>query len=322
MTESQTAPFNKGHDLLWWVQRASVLGVLASIAVHLVAALLALIVNVTYKPADTGGDGSSIVDFAILTEAELAQLADSTVQLSSTHAPDLAPPSLTDIEISAEMTGGEIDALTTELVDIDIAAGGGDLSSGSLDAAAGGGGLSGDGASFFGLEAQGSRFAYIVDISGSMAAENRMERTKVELARSATELAETSEIIIILFSSQSTPLMGELAWRRADKSNKLLLRRRIEQIEPSGGTEPLEAFRMVLSMKPTPDAIYFMTDGEFAAEIPGEVRSLNRRSRVPIHSIMFGNIGNAQARARVEAMMREISRDSGGGRFRHVGDGP
>jgi hypothetical protein len=309
------------RSMWWWVRRASVVGVAASVSVHLVAGMIALLITVDRSDNDAGGEGSVAVDFALMSEAELAPLNDSTVQLSSTHAPDLAAPTLSEIELASEMSGGEIDALTSELVDVDIAAGGGDLSSGSLDAA-GGGGLSGEGASFFGLEAKGSRFAYIVDVSGSMAGENRMARTKVELARSVAELSDHADVIIILFSSQSSPLMGEDEWLRMTTANKSRLRRRIEQIEPSGGTEPLEAFSIALNMKPAPDAIYFMTDGEFGENIPGDVRSMNRRSKVPIHSIMFGNIGNAQARSRVESMMKEISRDSGGGRFRHIGDGP
>lgn len=306
---------------LWqWVRAATISGIAASVLVHVIAAIIALLVTVTYKTADAGGEGAGVVDFAVMSEAELASMSDAAASLASTHVPDAAVPSLTDLELSVDASIGDIDALTSELMDVDIAAGGGDLSSGSLEAA--GGGMSGAGASFFGLEAKGSRFAYIVDVSGSMSSEGRIDRMKSELSRSVAELADTAEVAVVLFSSGASPLMGQLEWTRTDRAGKTRLRHRIGQIEPAGGTEPLEAFRMVLSMDPAPDAVYFMTDGEFAEAIPGDVRSLNRRNRVPIHSIMFGNFDNPQARSRVEAMMRQIARDSGGGRFRHVGDSP
>lgn len=309
--------------LVWlWLRRATLAGVAASVLVHLVALLIAAIFTVDLSGSDAGGTAGQTVDFAIMSEAELAEMTDDATRVSATHAPDLAAPSLEDIELSGEQTGGEIDALMQELVDLDVAGGGGDISSGSLDdAASGGGGLSGDGASFFGVEAQGNRFAYIVDISTSMNADDKMEQTKRELARSISGLAETAEVVVVLYSSGPVALTGEVEWVRADNRGKVRLRRDIMDISANGSTNPLGAFEWVLRMKPMPDAVYFMTDGEFADEVVGAVKSMNRRPTVPVHCIMFGQIGNAATRATVEERMREIARESGG-LFKHVGSGP
>ncbi|MCL4220565.1 MAG: VWA domain-containing protein [Phycisphaerales bacterium] len=312
---------DRGARLWLWARRATVAGLAASVLVHLFAGVLAALWTVRYSSGDSGGSGSQVVDFAVMTEAELAELSNSQVQVSASHAPDVSAPNLSDLELESE-SSGEIDALTRELVEVDLSAGGGDvMSGGSSDASPGGGGLSGDGASFFGLEAQGSRFAYIVDVSSSMRAEGRMDRTKQELVRSITALAETSEVVIVLYSNGPIPLTGQVNWDKMEQRNKLRLRRLITEIEPSGSTYPLGAFEQVLKITPSPDAIYFMTDGEFDAGVPAAVRSLNGRPRVPIHCIMFGDIGNAQARAEVEDMLRRISRESGG-RFKHVGERP
>lgn len=320
--DALTAEEGRAGRLWLWARRATVVGLAASVLVHVIAALLAAIWTVSYSSADAGGSGAEVVDFAVMSEAELAELSDETVQVSATHAPDLAAPSLSELELATDSSGGEIEALTTELVDIDIAAGGGDVMSGDpSDAATGGGGLSGAGASFFGVEAQGSRFAYIVDVSSSMRVEGKMDRTKQELVRSVSALAETSDVAIVLYSNGPIPLTGEVDWEKTDQRNKIRLRRLIMEIEPGGSTRPLGAFESIFKLKPPPDAIYFMTDGQFDSTVPADVKRMNGRQRVPVHCIMFGEIGNAQARSEVEDMLRRISRESGG-RFKHVGARP
>lgn len=319
-TQPDTDP--RGPMVWFWLRRATLAGVLASVMIHLIALFIAAVFTVNYEGGDAGGSAAETVDFAVMSEAELAEMTDDATQVSQTHAPDLAAPSLNDIELVSEEAGGEIDALMQELVDLDVSSGGGDISSGSLDdAAAGGGGLTGDGASFFGVEAQGTRFAYIVDVSGSMTGDGKMDRTKQELSRSISAMAETAEVSIVLYSTGARPLTGRVEWIETDRSNKVRLRRDIADISPQGGTQPLGGFELVLKMKPKPDAIYFMTDGEFDDEVVSAVRSLNRRPTVPVHCIMFGDIGNPTTRSQVEERLREIARDSGG-LFKHVGTGP
>lgn len=309
--------------LVWlWLRRATLAGVTASVLVHVVALIVAAVFTVDLSGSDAGGSAGQTVDFAVMSEAELAQMTDDATQVSPTHAPDLAAPSLEDMEIVSENAGGEIEALMQELVDLDVASGGGDISSGSLDdAASGGGGLTGDGASFFGVEAQGSRFAYIVDVSSSMNAFGKIEHTKRELARSIGGLAETAEVVVVLYSNGPIALTGEVEWVEADARGKIRLRRHILELVGNGGTEPLGAFEWVFDMKPIPDAVYFMTDGEFDEEVVGAVRAMNRKPTVPVHCIMFGEVGDAAKRAEVEARMRQICRDSGG-MFKHVGSSP
>lgn len=317
------SPTPEGGALVWlWFRRATFVGIGASIMIHVIALLIAAYFTVSFEGGDAGGRGAETVDFAVMSEAELAEMTDDAAQVSATHAPDLASPSLEDIELMSEQDGGEIDTLTQELVDMEVSSGGGDISSGSLDdAASGGGGLSGDGASFFGVEAQGSRFAYIVDRSGSMNYGGKMEQTKKELARSISAMAEGGEVVVVLYSSGPTPLTGKVKWYQTDARTKISLRRDIMDVTANGGTQPLGAFEMIFKMRPRPDAIYFMTDGEFSDDVVGLVRSMNGKSKVPIHCIMFGDIGNDAVRGQVEDRLRDIARDSGG-LYKHVGASP
>src|SRR5207248_843954 len=83
---------------------------------------------------------------------------------------------------------------------------------------AGGGGGGGGAASFFGVEARGTRFAYIIDISGSMdlgvgtADIKRIDILKAELSKSVDALLENAFFFVALFSSDAKPLGGRMEW--------------------------------------------------------------------------------------------------------------
>ena len=72
------------------------------------------------------------------------------------------------------------------------------------------------------------------------------------------------------------------------------------------------AFRVAFQLVPRPDAIFFMTDGQFPAEVVEEIAALNRGGgrRVVIHTISFMDTSS-------EPLMKRIASDSGG-KYRHV----
>jgi hypothetical protein len=83
----------------------------------------------------------------------------------------------------------------------------------------------------------------------------------------------------------------------------------INYAEADGGTNPLPALLMALSLRP--DAIYFLSDGQFDPMTITQLRFRNRNSRrfnlrqIPIHTIAFFD-------RMTEPLMRTIARDSGG----------
>ena len=83
----------------------------------------------------------------------------------------------------------------------------------------------------------------------------------------------------------------------------------INDVEANGGTNPLPALLYALSMRP--DAIYFLSDGQFDPTTIQELRIRNRPNlrlntrMIPIHTIAFYD-------RFAEGLMRQIARNSGG----------
>lgn len=302
--------------VLLWSTRAAVAGWVLSMLIHLVIMILAAWVTLRAPAGDAGGDGpASAVEFAVMTESELASMLAAAEESLEPRAPesDLAPDPASMELLEASTTVAS--SLAESMVEVEISAGAGEIGDPGGDGLLTGGG--GGGASFFGLEAQGNRFAYIVDRSSSMRGE-KWTRTQAELTRSIMELPEIGQFMVIYFSDGAEPLGGRAQWIEATERGQTEARRLIAGVSPMGGTRPHPAFEMVFGSRIKPDAIYFMTDGEFASEVPAQVAAMNRRLRIPVHCIMFGEVSpNSVIAGEVRAMMEQIARDSGG-RFRHV----
>ena len=299
-----------------WITRASVAGAVISLGIHLLVMLLAGWLTVRYPNADAGGAGKvGEVEFAVMTEAELAAMLPEDDNQSDPLVPEAdtaIDPAITDLTESTVNT----ESITESSLEIEIDTGAGDIGDkegGGLTTGSGGGG----GASFFGLEAQGSRFAYIVDRSSSMRGQ-KMTRTRAELTRSVLALLDNGEFIVVFYSDQPDVLGGRVTWRDASERSKAEARRQIARVEPQGGTKPMGAFELIFSQRVRPDAIYFMTDGRFSDEIPARLAAMNDSARIPIHCILFGEASTNNAiAAEVRTMMQRIAGDSGG-QFRHV----
>ena len=258
--------------------------------------------------AGSGGSARELpVGLAVVTDQELSQLQGAEVQINT---PSVGIPPLSDLggqalDLSApsalgETPGegqGDLGAVLSNASDI-----GGGVGSGLGTGAGAGGG----GASFFGVEAAGSRFAFIVDVSGSMSVGGKIERLRAELSRSVDGLLQNSHFVILPFSSgPSQPLGGKSGWTEANDRAKRGVIRAIETLAADGGTEPSPAFQVVFTLRPRPDAIYFMTDGEFNPQVALEVAAMNSQLKVPIHCLCFVTDDSAET-------MRKIARESGG----------
>ncbi|MBO6513343.1 MAG: hypothetical protein JJ974_05200 [Phycisphaerales bacterium] len=303
-----------------FIERATLSGLGVSILVHLVLLGIAVLVRIDYKFADAGGGGPEPVEFAIMAQSDLNE--QTAVDVQEMEFAEIETESVLDMELLSEVG---IDQSVSDLADAmapDLQSGGMSISDVDVRSGASGAG-SGEGASFFGLEASGKRFAYIVDRSGSMDSSlssgemTRWELTQIELIRSVHGLAANAEFYVVLYSTGPTPLMAELDWMKANRMNKSAASVAVMAQYPNGGTFPENAFEMVFRLDPKPDAIYFMTDGEFKEQVPGQIAKLNRKSRTPIHCILFGESRNLQNFQKVEAMLKNIARTSNG-RYQHV----
>ncbi len=313
---------------LRWLERATIAGILISVGVHLVLMLIAAMLSVQFNFGDAGGEQGEGVEFAILTSEDLAAMSTPRIDTASIETEVSPFETVTDLELLADF---ETDLSVSDLADSvapSLSPGGGALT--GIDPSAGSAGAgSGGGASFFGLEAQGTRFAYIVDRSGSMNSLtaghelSRWELTRNELVRSIQSLDSNAEFAVELYSGTSMSLFGTDGWTRATRPNKVSANAALYIVEPDGSTHPLPALERVFQLEPLPDAVYLMTDGEFdeSDQVPARIRTLNRGKGIPVHCILFGTPGGTPEKTkRIIDTMRHIARTTGG-RFTHVREG-
>lgn len=295
--------------------RGSLAGFGLSILIHLAFLLVAAIWHMGVPQAGGAGDRElgGEVEMAIMTEAELGAIENAAVDVNTPSISDSNPENLPSPEVldgpskaGDAPSPGDIGNISESMTGA-----GGDIgdSVGAGDTGAGGGGA----AKFFGVEATGTRFAYIVDISGSMQGP-KLRELKTELTESIGALAEHMQFYVIFYSTESAPMGGRTRWTRADDHGKEWAKDRTNEVNAFGGTNPLPAFQQAFDVTPRPDAIYFMTDGLFDAEVAADVAKMNKRGkRVPIHTIGFD-----MQEPEAEKLLKRIAEESGG-RYSPVG---
>ncbi len=307
--EPQTGQGTRGAAITGLIRRhgppAAATGLVVSFLIHLMGAMVAAVLSFGIAQAGGAGSGQGPVELAVMTQGELAEIQEAALDAGAGESPEL-PGAVLSADVPLDISPG-LPGVGTGLGDISTDSGGGDIGEGLLGEGGGGGGGA---ANFFGVEARGTRFAYIVDVSGSMAPlpgskTGRIDVLQLELSKSLNALAENAAYTVLLYNDRTTPLGGEVRWTEASDTAKRRAREQIDRIEASGGTEPVESFMMVLKMRPKPDAIYFMTDGEFPESYREQIRMLNGAFKVPIHCIVFGT-------ERAATTMRGIAQDSGG----------
>lgn len=276
---------------------------LISFAIHIAGGGLSAIWKFGAGGIIGDAPGAGDVEVATMSEGELDQLSAAGGGLDAPGVPDATantnvPAPTMDMGVGDESAPG-----MGELSDIGAIGGGGDV--GGVGSGLGGAGGGGGGASFFGVEASGNRFVFIVDVSGSMEYGGKIDELRRQLTRSITNLLETSEFWVIGFSDGPQPMGGKTDWSDGSATSKRTALRQVEVLATGGGTEPRGAFQMAFSIRPRPDAIYFMTDGEFDPNIPAELAVMNRSLHIPIHTICFATEAS-------EALMKKIATESKG----------
>lgn len=292
-----------------WHRRATWPAAVVSLVFHLVLILVAALIFIPAGGGGPPGEGEGVYESAVMSEAELDELEAAAWAAAEPAVPEQQSPEQQLADLSSDMSITDAaSSAKIDLSDLGSLSGGGELSAGDgLSLGGGGGGA----ASFFGVEATGTRFVYVVDVSGSMEG-RRMQGLKDELIRSIGSLDATAEFMVIPFSSGAWIVGEKREWREASESNKRWVRNQITLLAADGGTEPDKGFDIVFTLRPKPDAVYFMTDGEFPAIVAESIIARNRRFRVPIHSICFGSDSGAEE-------MKRIAKESGG-RYNFVPD--
>lgn len=285
-----------------FLRKASVIGLALSLAIHLTLWIILSLISINRDAPARLAQMDEGVEFAVMTEQDLATLMEAALATTEPTVPEVPIPDAPAHELLDAPMPDDLIGLPDQLEDLDAVLGGGDIGDG---AALGDGGSGSGGASFFGVEAQGRRFAFIVDVSGSMAYGGKIDALRSELNRSISDMIDNTEFFIILYSGNAWPMGGKAEWIDANDRGKRWARRLIVKITPSGSTNPSPGFFEAFAIRPRPDAIYFMTDGEFSSDLLIDLTALNGEVGIPIHCISFVS-------RQSEALMREIARISDG----------
>lgn len=273
------------HLVFRLARRALLVGLILSLLFHFVGLLISS--RVFYGMGGSAAAGpEEAPGLALMRGPELSDLMAGSIEVSTPSSGDLAselressPEQPLDVPRDPSLA-------QSENLESGALSGAGNVSAGEAMGDGLGLGGGGGGASFFGVEATGNRFVFIVDISGSMSVGGKIDALRAQLVRSIQNLVETSTFAVFTFSDDSSPLGNARDWSQAIEERKRWARRCIAGLNPQGGTNPINAFRAALKLRPRPDAIYFMTDGEFDASVADEIARLNS-SRIPIHCIAF-----------------------------------
>ncbi len=171
---------------------------------------------------------------------------------------------------------------------------------------------------FFDIAAQGNRFVYVLDRSGSMYDHNAIRVAKEELVASLSELEQTQQFQIIFYNTSLIEMRGhddrpQMQW--ATEINRTLARQFISGIQPDGGTDHVPPLRKALRY--LPEHLFFLTDADqpqLSARELNDIKTLNA-GRTKIHCVEFGKGSELS----VDNFLKKLARDNGGTyRYRDV----
>lgn len=284
-------------------------GFLISMLVHInIGFLLSLFLK--------GGEGNSsrgaitTIEFAILDSENFTDLP--TVDSNLTQ--DLAETQVTSEILDATDAKLDADDSPTKLQSSTNSMTPSLSGSGSSGMGSGMGGSGGGGTSFFGIASKGTRFCYIVDVSGSMQQNERLPSAMSELTKSLKKLPDFGRFYILFFSSDVQEPATQSGWNTARSSTVRRMVKEFQSIKARGGTNPKPAFEKAFELKPLPEVIFFLTDGEISGFTVAELKALiPNNTRVTVNTIAFGSSSSQQ-------ILREIAQATGG-QFNYVQTG-
>ncbi|MCA9222751.1 MAG: VWA domain-containing protein [Planctomycetales bacterium] len=172
----------------------------------------------------------------------------------------------------------------------------------------------GRGAEFFGIRAGGEKFVFVVDSSRSMTGQ-RWQQASRELLASIQRLDEDMLFYVIFFDETAHPMfdrdLPEEAMLAATPANIERLREWIASMPFGQDTKPLKSMRLALDLRP--DAIYLLSDGEFADQTATYLRHnnmVNENDRLKMPGVVVHTIGFQAAEG--QAVLKRIASENGG----------
>ena len=165
---------------------------------------------------------------------------------------------------------------------------------------------------FFGTRIKGRYVAFVIDCSGSMSSDGKMQAALDELRRVITALPRGTNVYAVFFSNGAAEVSGCSGWAKAGSPEAARLIAGLVGVGAGGGTNPAPALERAFGQAPRPDEVFFMTDGVMPPDVRDYILRLNGQSRARsrVHTIAFGADAD-------QAVLSAIAADNGG-QFRAV----
>lgn len=167
------------------------------------------------------------------------------------------------------------------------------------------------GLTLFGTQARGRTFAMVIDRSASMGDQGlgAIRAAADELAKQLAGLNEQQRVQVVAY--HAAPSLLSESWLAATEPNKEKLLKYLRGLPAFGSTNHSAALITALKMKPRPEVIFLLTDGDDPGMDPGQLRIVKELAggRTTIHAIHFGRSHNL---ADENHFMRKVSGNSGG----------
>jgi hypothetical protein len=141
---------------------------------------------------------------------------------------------------------------------------------------------------FFGQEATGQRFAFILDKSGSMHG-SRWTACIAQLTRSLRVLPPHVEFAVVLFGSNLSEPPQQADWLKASPAEIDTVIKWLSTQHAGGGNRERPAFDRVCSFSAPPDVIYFLTDGLLADYRPDDCDVVPESASTIVNTIALEN---------------------------------
>jgi Mg-chelatase subunit ChlD len=168
--------------------------------------------------------------------------------------------------------------------------------------------------SLFGVKAEGSKFIYVLDRSGSTEGK-LLAAAKAEILASIEKIDDIHQFQLVVYNERPKAFNpagpnGQLAF--GTDANRAEVKKFLGTIAADGGTDHSAALSKAIRMRP--DVIFLLTDGDKPVVTARELDRIDRLGPgITIHSIQFGEGDHSDSKG----WMGKLARQSGG-EYRYV----
>lgn len=283
-----------------WISKQGFQSVVAfciSTLVHMAIVLALAMIIVASQ-----GNGDNAFNFAMVAQDAYEEMTELDVELQSLTEPtdteesSITLPSISsNLDLTAMLTPSDLNSNGSSDSDVSDQVAFASAKGQSAEKAKDGLQSSGS-ASFFGAKAEGNRFVFVIDSSGSMRGP-RWQALCKELVRAIKSLSPDQEFFVISFDSVHHPMFGTAPPRgkflHPTSKNVERIQNWLRSIRHGSQTYPASAVGMAMQLEP--DGVFLLSDGEINDSTVSDLRIWNRKTDeqgydrvlVPIHTVLL-----------------------------------